>query len=276
MGHLLPGSGSLWSGADQSWVFRGQADATWDLSPSAFRPTSDEEFAKILPATEKASERRERLVVEHFVASLDRAGLEVPGDHVAWRPGGAPVAERSSETEYPRVEWRWMFAIAQHHGIPTRLLDWSFSPLVALYFAALGAARRSAVGQNQSARFAVWALSNDFVEKLPEPAPIRIITVPTASNPNLRAQRGLFTLVAGTEGKKPRTIKQVIEQMETGAKPESWHSGRRALRKITAPARLASKILHRLHLLGIDVSTLFPGHQSVAELLKEKGLHQGE
>lgn len=276
---LLPLPGSLWSKQDSSWIFRGQSDASWELSPSAFRPSADKEFSSFLAPSFAKSPDRELRVVEDFCSGLDRSGLEVPGDHALLRQGGSRTTD-TNQDEFPRLEIRWMFALAQHYGIPTRLLDWSYSPLVACYFAALNPAREpSHIGNDKN--LAIWALSSHFINNLKEPAAVRLITVPTISNPNLHAQRGLFTIVNSLQNVPPKTINalfssdEILKQIENSKDRDSFKN-RTLLYKITLPHKEARKLLHKLHLLGIDRLSLFPGHQSAADVLRECTLYRSE
>ncbi len=92
--------------------------------------------------------------------------------------------------DFPKNEWEWL-TLAQHHGLPTRLLDWTRNPLVATYFAV------EDESETDSVIYGIFSPLYLNVEKFNNPLEYKndlIVFCPENLTSRVIAQQGLFTI----------------------------------------------------------------------------------
>ena len=168
--------------------------------------------------------------MDRFCAEADSLGLHLPGDRPELRDRRCAQPEEDPH-EFPPINRLHMFALAQHYGIPTRLLDWTRRPVIAAYFAVEALAARRRAGLRGQGPCAVWGWmrrrsidchADARSDPTIDPA-VFLVTAPRATNPNLAAQGGLFTLVQPRTG-DPHPVPDLDEAL------------RRVAPKISSPA----------------------------------------
>lgn len=232
----------------EKYVFRGHKDYSWCLATT---------FERAVSAVDNKSwgELEEKIILEfkrrahHYISDL------------------------------PQSEVEWL-ALMQHHGSPTRLLDFTRSFLIALYFAV----------ENASCDSAVWAIDTSYFIKRPEPvwkdhllstyckdaedevnqilknsesSKSGIIFVePFKQNQRLAIQKGVF---AFSKNIQKSFGENTVENLKSFKQDHESDSPKYVAQKIRIPKKYHIEIITLLDRMNINSATLFPGLDGYAK-----------
>ncbi|MCS5711648.1 FRG domain-containing protein [Candidatus Berkiella aquae] len=254
-------------------IYRGQRDAGWPLEPSVFREHNNPiiEFnSKIPTAYQQISSELDSF--RKFLEYCDKIGIPLPGDSHQFREihfNSSRMLNNYLHNAYlwPHPDLYELMAIAQHYGLPTKLLDWSKYSYVAIYFAASDAIdninKITSPGnfdELKKKRLAVWILNIE--NKIHFPA-LEIVRVPSGYNKNIANQEGCFTLLRqSAEVNKPFNGSRFHDEFPRML-PDNY------IKKVTVPVMEAVKLLELCESHFISASTLFRDFQGAARAVKD-------
>lgn len=225
----------------KSWAFRGQSNATWPLYSSLSR------YLKAYKVHDKAWPQQEARILRIFKRKAHLLLQRLPPANDAF-------------------EW---LALMQHHGAPTRLLDFSWSPFVAAFFALEHATGDAAVWAvfppglnnrpNRTLRpsqeitgdeIGPWVQGAYEQHFLPNELGMAVIGEPHNMNQRLLAQGGTFVM--------PGVLHEPIESLVPADS---------VVKFVLAADLMRRDAMAELYDMNISNATLFPGLDGLARSL---------
>ncbi|WP_313375623.1 FRG domain-containing protein [Chishuiella sp.] len=210
------------------WFYRGHSDSDYELIPSLFRVDTNESWAHW--------DRIEDYVMSQFKREAFPYLKTIPNDEIEW------------------------LTIAQHYGLPTRLLDWSTNPLIALYFAVEN------YQNNKDANVWLYGLSstnNCWTESTWIAKKINLsgniyenIIFPLHIDSRITNQSGCFTI---HEIPEHNTLFIPVDQ-----NPRIFDT----FIKLTINKDIKKDILNELYYVGIHRGFIYPGLEGISSKIK--------
>ncbi len=183
---------------------------------------------------------------------------------------------------WPSNELLPLLALAQHYGLPTRLLDWTRDVNIAAYFAASKVVEEmvdpdfKTIPERPAGNLAVWVFAESAAAvinsgQLSIDGPLVMPMPPYDQNPNLQAQRGVFTLWRNYDDLRlcdRRALPELIHEWCQLHKIDV--AGSLKFVRVELPQREAPRLLDLLVRSGCDASRVFPGYTGAALAVKER------
>lgn len=256
---------------DHSWTFRGQKSSKWSLQTSL--ETWKENNKDSLQSVYKIGnllEHVEEVLLEEFKRGANNYFL--------------------SACQKPENTLEWL-ALMQHYGCPTRLLDFTYSPYVAAFFAfndcykdnatiwcfnadwckymavkKYNEAFRNKIEQGQSKKITVcddFGNEETFQNLWKNPKNLKMIfpVIPRHSNERLGIQQGLFLCMGSSQ-----KFKSNIDGMRTDGEEHYFDY----VLKIVISSKVRKEAIKDLNTMNINYASLFPGLEGYAKSLKNK------
>lgn len=267
---------------DENFIFRGEPSDQYSLIPSSLREENQTKIEKIVRnlvpglskdnfdlSLESSQILSEYVLLNMFFKKCDYNGLYIP-DITGLRSLVGHITKLTQEIKkigyWLPLEYIELAGLAQHYGIFTRLLDWSQDLNIALYFAVSGYINKTS--KNLPKNIVVWALYSDIVVDTEfDMTRLKIFIPKYNGNPNLRAQKGAFTLWQIERNIiRPTNRTPINELIIEGLKSKGTKvSAFPILYKIYIPTDGCDELRTYLKTSGYDSSRLFPGYRGVTQ-----------